>query len=161
MSNTKEGGLLFSQSIEEMQRTRQEIRDKTPVNMYFFGCREAPGVNSNRHTLWSRDEEGCISEAEGPGSALDANPWGRKIDGRLCHDSHGKEGEAHIHVKRDRHGIWWTAVSFPDRSVNHKHGSNCTFLVNIRLDLLEFMELAESTFPEIWSRFNFSVREPV
>ncbi len=65
-----------------------------------------------------------------------------------------KQGESIITHK---HG--WTVLSFWDRSVDSRYGSNSNFFIKGIFTFDEMLEQCKSTFPKIFSRFKFDVVE--
>ena len=111
------------------------------MNIYYFGC-----IGQHGHYMFK------------PGSRmtdwmfLDKNPWGHSIDGRLCPDEKQIEGQARIHQKDG-----WTALSFWDRSIDRRPGSNSNFLAEGDHTFDEMMLLANEHFPEVMERFVFNI----
>ncbi len=56
----------------------------------------------------------------------------------------------------------WTVISFSDRSVDHRPGSNSAFVFKGRLDFQQTCEQCLKIFPSVWTRFKFPIvlREP-
>jgi hypothetical protein len=83
-----------------------------------------------------------------------ATPWGTSIDGGLFPRYHApiEEGEAHVF-----HKDGWTAVAFPDRSVDRRPGSWSVFCVPAVLDGPEALDVARAAFPAIFARYGFEV----
>lgn len=80
------------------------------------------------------------------------NPWSHDIDGRLCPDGSQIEGRALIHHKEG-----WTALSFWDRSVDKRRGSNSNFLAKGDHSFETMLTLAEEYFPDILKRYSFQI----
>jgi hypothetical protein len=90
-------------------------------------------------------------------------PWKDwEIDGKLqpgcfydrgCWE-HGREneGEALLH-----HKDGWTALSFWDRSVDHRGACNSTYLAEGTFTFEEMVELAKTRFAARWSLMKFQV----
>ncbi len=62
-------------------------------------------------------------------------------------------------VARLTHADGWTVLSFWDRSGDHRPGSHSTFVLHGTRDFAAAVELARATFPSIWARYTFEVRE--
>lgn len=107
--------------------------------IYFFGCWERAG-----HYLHAVDGR-QLRWAEGP--------WGYAIDGGLL-DKRVAQVEG-VAVVAQRDG--WTAVSFWDRSVDKRQGSNAAFLVDELVTGEELLARARVAFPTIFARFTFPV----
>lgn len=82
-------------------------------------------------------------------------PWGRYgKDGRLPPQEGPQiEGEAMLH-----HRGGWTALSFWDRSLDTRPGSNSNFFFRGTYSFAESVALARTAFPRVWSRFTFAVK---
>lgn len=52
----------------------------------------------------------------------------------------------------------WTIISFSDRSVDKRLGSNSSFVIRGRHTFDAAVELAKATFQQIWQRFTFEVK---
>lgn len=117
---------------------------------YYFGC-----VSGAGHYFF--DGLGLIHR--NPGC-----PWtAAEIDGKLqpgCVIQHERwqtpreqpQGAALLHYKDG-----WTALSFWDRSVDRRLGSNSTFMFRGEHDFDALVKLAQERFPTIWSRYSFPV----
>lgn len=109
--------------------------------VYYFGPIRQAG-----HYLW-------LSEHRKSCDILETNPWKYKLDGKLApSDNNEKEGEALIHHKEG-----WTALSFWDRTVDKRGGSNSTYLINKILNYDEMVALAQDRFPDRWGIMDFEV----
>jgi hypothetical protein len=64
------------------------------------------------------------------------------------------EGLASLH-----HKDGWTALSFWDRSVDDRYGSNSNFFINVELDWDDMIEECKATWPNIWKRFKFEIKQ--
>lgn len=82
-------------------------------------------------------------------------PWDN-IDGGLCPDKiNGQiQGDAILH-----HRDGWTAISFWDRSVDSRGGSNSNFFAEGNHSFEEMVQIAKDKFPNIMSRFKFEIVE--
>lgn len=126
--------------------------------MIYFGCIQRPG-----HYLWrpglhfsSREvkdkleRDGIYPKCDGgfcPGVYYDVRrPWRRPRE--------QIEGLAKV-----THLNGWTILSFWDRSVDSRGGSNSTFLEQGTLTFDEMVAKAKEVFPTIWARFKFEVKE--
>lgn len=119
----------------------------------YFGCWDRLG-----HYLHSRGGQ-SVHQAEY------ATPWKWHIDGQLCPGMAWErerwrrvasevEGQAAVHHKGG-----WTALAFPDNTIDKRGASNSCYLVNRTLTFAEMIEAAKATFPEIWGRYRFQVIE--
>ena len=115
---------------------------RIPVKAYYFGCVGDAGHYLHdthlRHVRGGRD------------STL--LPWDR-IDGKLAPQGPRQvEGQAVLH-----HKDGWTALSFWDRSVDSRGGSNSNFFFNDTLTFEVALLVAQERFPKVWERFTFDV----
>lgn len=62
------------------------------------------------------------------------------------------EGLAALH-----HVAGWTVLSFWDRSVDGRLGSNSTFAAKGTHEFDEAVALARAAFPAVWKRFSFAI----
>lgn len=89
-------------------------------------------------------------------SPMDDIPWGYGVDGGLIPTEpkyYEKQGLAAIHHKNG-----WTALSFPDRTIDHRRASHSTFLLeNEDATFEEMIGMVEDRFPEIMGRFTFPI----
>lgn len=89
-------------------------------------------------------------------------PW-KQVDGALCPNCAPDEawkrtgpevvGDAILH-----HKDGWTALSFWDRTVDTRPGSNSNYFAKGEFTFEEMVELAKRRFPDRWSRMKFEVR---
>jgi hypothetical protein len=86
---------------------------------------------------------------------LQVIPWGLDTCGGLVPKGFVTEGRASI-----KHEARWTAVAFPDRTLDTEKGSS-TFVVETPspLSVDQVMVLARKYFPEVVGRFTFAVVE--
>jgi hypothetical protein len=87
------------------------------------------------------------------GSALRPTgcPWSR-LDGGLMPPGPQVQGRSALHVKDG-----WTALSFPDRSIDNRGGSHSTFLFEAELDFDEALRYAKQLFPSVFARYTFEI----
>ncbi len=121
--------------------------------MFYFGPWDRPG-----HFLF--DEAGRTQWDSPPNF-----PWrgGHGIDGVLqpgCvmkrgHWQNGieNEGEALLHYRDG-----WTALSFWDRSVDHRMACNSTYFAEGTFTFDQMVEMAKTRFAMRWEKMNFDVR---
>lgn len=83
------------------------------------------------------------------------------IDGSFCPTGlpqSQQEGVANLtHMNRDYHGL--TILSFWDRSVDSRPGSNSNFILPGVLNFQQALEESKKQFPKVFSRFKFEVTE--
>lgn len=89
-------------------------------------------------------------------------PW-KEADGGLClgsvpGDHYSRScpevvGEALLH-----HKDGWTALSFWDRTIDTRPGSNSNYFAKGTFTFEEMVELAKTRFPIRWSQMKFAVR---
>jgi hypothetical protein len=121
----------MSHPMSDVSTDRVEARP----HIYYFGC-----IGESGHYLWVSDMRKSLDSI---------GPWGWEIDGGLAPAGHGRELVAAIH-----HLNGWTAVSFWDRSVDTRSGSNSTFLVHANLGFDEIVRLARQDFPGVFKRLS-------
>ena len=115
------------------------------MDCYYFGCINRPGhyLFAGSHTIHERDLP----------DDFPVNPY--VLDGRLLPPKLSQtEGSAELIHFRD-----WTVVSFWDRSVDGRHGSNSAFVIRGRHNFHGAVEIAKKNYPGVWSRFDFEVYE--
>jgi len=116
------------------------------IETYYFGCYGRLG-----HYLYERGGSNC--ERRLPND-FPVRP--QQLDtGFLPKGGQQIEGIAHLY-----HVNGWTVVSFWDRTVDSRHGSNSSFVVRGVLDFDAVMAAAKEAFPEVCERFTFDVRLP-
>lgn len=131
------------------------------MRAYYFGCWRVPG-----HHFWlpgsdghpyrpDRDELIAMAggyphttQADPPGGP--AIPWGYRVDGGLLR-SH-VQGRATVH-----HLGGWTALTFPDYSVDDRPGSHSTYVFDEVLDFDAALAAAREHFSAIFERYDFDV----
>jgi hypothetical protein len=118
------------------------------MKVFYFGCYDDKGHHTRaaeglrlRYTPEERD-------------FAEKNPWGYRIDGGLCRSWPQIEGESLIH-----HKDGWTALSFWDRSIDGRPGSNSNFLAEGTYTFAHMVEIAMKYFPSVMKRFKFQVKE--
>jgi hypothetical protein len=123
--------------------------------LLYFGCIKQVG-----HRLWSRGPEPMPWIRSAP---IDAQPWGKAIDGGLCPGVRELDGrtvtpEHQIEgVSRLVHDHGWTALAFWDRSVDDRPGS-CSVWVAEGMHSAEAMiAAARAGYPTVWARYSFPV----
>lgn len=111
---------------------------------YYFGCVDRAGHElMNKNLNYGRS---YISKRDIPFSL-------RILDTGLLPENGAQiEGKGSITHIND-----WTIVSFWDRSVDSRQGSNSAFIVNTKMDLEEFIRKAKEVFPSLWKRFDFEL----
>lgn len=106
---------------------------------YYFGCIGSPG-----HYL---------HDVNGRSVRMTNTPWGNQIDtGLLDKKAPQRQGEG-VLVQKDG----WTALSFWDRSVDGRSGSNSAFILNGTATFDEMLALANDYFPKVVGRFDFPI----
>ena len=104
------------------------------------------------------DDSGHYAYLEG-GRRVDPNvwikvcPWGFEADGGIQPKGHQREGEAIIVRKNG-----WTALTFWDRTMDHRPGSHSTYIADGNFTFAEMVELAKARFPARWQAMKFEVR---
>lgn len=131
-------GILDQETLHELQ-------------VVYYGC-----IGDSGHYFWER--EGYSSSRRDPLEAAIERVW-TDVDGVLCYGiqrySNGpqEEGLALLHHKGG-----WTALSFWDRSVDHRGGSNSNFFAHGIFTFDQVCQIAEARFPRVWKRYKFKVR---
>lgn len=118
------------------------------MRAFYFGCVGSSGhhfhATGARQRLWPRGKG--YTEAFGI-------PW-PQLDGPLAPDNPNEvEGLALLHYKDG-----WTALSFADRSIDHRGGSHSTFIFEASLNFEAAVEAAETHFPEVVARYGFAIK---
>jgi hypothetical protein len=108
--------------------------------IFYFGCMERTG-----HYL---------HDMRGRHIRVETTPFSIKIDGGFCPSGRQAEGQATV-----SHLSGWTAVSFWDRSVDERPGSNSSFVARGNLSFDQMMALAREHFPQVIARLPFPVIE--
>jgi hypothetical protein len=93
-----------------------------------------------------------LGECRATSYFTERNPWGYAIDGGLCPKGPEIEGRALIH-----HKDGWTAMSFWDRSVDHRGKCNSSFLAEGTFTFEEMLAIAREKFPRVVGRFKFEI----
>lgn len=101
---------------------------------------------------------GCIGEAGhylrkpdgSSGNVRTDQPWGFKIDTRLCPQPESGDGKTAEH-----HKDGWTAVAFWDYSGDSRPGSNSVFLVHAEATTEQVLEAARVQWPHLFARRGF------
>lgn len=93
-------------------------------------------------------------------------PWGTSLDGGILIASGVKDEPANgiVAVARgaflmppDAKHVFWTCISFWDRSGDSRPNSNSAFLVMMDMAPIDLLEYAKAKWPEVFSRTNFPV----
>ena len=111
--------------------------------VYYFGCYLRTG-----HHLYDRNYNVIHRDKHVPWASQD----GWLLDGGLIPDKNAPQGEAFVHRKNG-----WTVISFWDRSVDSRSGSNSGFIVHGEIPFHEALAKAKESFPAIFERFKFDI----
>lgn len=111
---------------------------------YYFGCYRHSG-----HFLWDRNLSGVRGYSEKKNFPF---RWESLDAGFLSQGIPQIEGHGNLIYIND-----WTIISFWDRSVDSRPGSNSAFIVDKKYELQEFFSKASEVFPSVWERFNFEL----
>lgn len=93
-------------------------------------------------------------------------PWGYAVDGGLApHGEHkdvqGRAGFAqNVVVWDSATAEWWSALSWWDRSVDVRPGSNATFVTDARVAPHALLQIAREGFPEVFARMKYEIVLP-
>lgn len=132
------------------------------MRLFYFGCHDSIG-----HYLWGADGRAIQVDQRLAFERL--CPFAKEVDGGLApNDPAQLEGRARIHHDftlktpegSDNTVPCWTAISWWDRSIDHRMGSHSTF-VAVAPEMLSFdfmVTVARLDFPWIFKRFNYPVR---
>ncbi|RUP36917.1 MAG: hypothetical protein EKK60_13835 [Gordonia sp. (in: high G+C Gram-positive bacteria)] len=111
--------------------------------VFFFGCAHGGGG----HRLHGSASESCLpwklTEIDGraqPNSAIYAHTW------------QVPEEKQPLGVARLHHRAGWTMLSFWDRSMDKRFGSNGNFIIEGTHTFAEACRLASEAWPESWLR---------
>lgn len=111
------------------------------MKVYFFGCWDGVG-----HYLF---------ESRYNRPSFESIPWGTDIDGGLAPAGvKQRQGVAELH-----HKDGWTALSWWDRSIDHRSNSNAAILAEGTHNYDEMIQLGKDHFPEIMGRFEYPLIE--
>lgn len=114
------------------------------MRIYYFGC-----IRESGHGWYEPGPRGV-------GRRGDFLPI---IDGMFCPPSTQTEGLAQlVYLTPRQHYGAWTLISFWDRSVDGRGGSNSAFMLEGILSFEEATDHSKREFPEVWERFNFNVK---
>ena len=81
-----------------------------------------------------------------------------QLDGAFAPQDTTNEGEAWFHTD-NVNGIRYMVISFWDRSVDERHGSNSTFLlIGEAKSFNEAIAECRAAFPEVFNRFKFEIK---
>lgn len=110
------------------------------MTVYYFGCLRRAG-----HFLY-KYPNGIYEDWK-------VCPWGYSIDGRLLEAVPEKNLPCGRYIVAKKDG--WTAISFLDRSVNERYGSNSAFLVPEDITAEAIIEEAKKQWKEVFDRTDF------
>jgi hypothetical protein len=115
---------------------------------YYFGCwRDVGHYFFGPHMArLGRDERAESIVPWGYGVEKLANKWSRR------HIDPETEGLALLH-----HLDGWTALAFPDFSVDSRGGSKSVFVFEAILDYDAALARARELFPEVFERYSFEI----
>ena len=114
------------------------------LEFYYFGC-----IGDAGHYIFVP-----TGHKDYRTDVLKTNPWGYKIDGKLCPSGSEVEGKALLN-----HKDGWTALSFWDRSVDTRGACNSNFLAVGTFSFDEMMKFANEHFPTVMNRFTFPIEQ--
>src|SRR5689334_1590601 len=118
---------------------------------YYFECWKDAGhylFGSKGRTVYHEEKRLLPQALQTPDGTL--APARRDPAGNIREEA--AQGVAALH-----HIDGWTALSFWDRSVDHRGGSNSTFILRGVHSFEEAESLARKAFPQVWARFTFKV----
>jgi len=108
--------------------------------VFYFGC-----IDRSGHYLWH--------PTQGEVRRMDrVQPWGNQIDGGVAGGSKDRETLGVVHSAKLK---GWTLVTWADRSVDSRHGSHSTFIVEADISPERLIELAREQWPKVFSRPGF------
>lgn len=115
----------------------------------YFGCRYTTG-----HGFYLPDGSRPRTERS---DATDICPWGYHVDSQDFVKSvqDVPEGAAVVH-----HKDGWSALAFPDRSIDSRGGSISVFMFDMPgLDFDQLLYQARFHFPGIFTRYDFEIAQ--
>lgn len=135
-------GNAWRASVQE-----KSCRERSAPKMFYFGPWDEAG-----HYLFIEGGRSVTDELRG---SFPFNEWKGDIDGALQpQDGSQDEGVALVH-----HKDGWTALSFWDRSVDTRPGSNSNYFAEGDFIFNEMVEMAKTRFAERWGKMKFEVVE--
>ena len=118
--------------------------------LIYLGCHERPG-----HHFFTAGMRGLYSVA--PAYQLNAYVL-HQLDGRFAPQDTEEEGLAWFHCATVN-DIPYMVISFWDRSVDERYGSNSTFLIIGQSKCFnDALADCKAAFPEVFRRFKFEVK---
>lgn len=135
---------LSKEIVMEQEHRELGIAQARSAPIYYFGCWHESGHYF--HDQYMRHYWRDVSE-------LLPESWRNRYDGGLLPKGRSQEEGRAIILHEDG----WTALSFWDRSVDHRGNSNSTFYLRHVLDFMPMLELCKLTFPQVFERFTFKV----
>ncbi|MDE1834524.1 MAG: hypothetical protein KGH64_04255 [Candidatus Micrarchaeota archaeon] len=114
---------------------------------YYYGCKNGTGhywYAPDR--LWMKKSDIIVRVPKSIG------PY--KVDGGFCIKGIQYEGIATV-----THTDGWTVLSFWDRSIDRRGGSNSNFVVKGTHSFDDMVDIAKNQFADIWNRFKFEVKQ--
>lgn len=126
------------ETVLEQAQPFQSLVERT----LYFGCWRRPGHYYFRRGMQNARRDDSIT------------PWGYSVDGGLFpKGARIAQGEAAVF-----HRDGWTALAFPDRSVDSRPGSWSVFCIPETLPFDEALVCARAAFPEVFERLTFEIR---
>jgi hypothetical protein len=125
--------------------------------MFYFGPYKQPGhylFGIDGRKLYNEQEASCPWKMEDIDGVLQQNCMFKFVDWHR--EGPQNEGEALIHYRDG-----WTALSFWDRSVDHRSGCNSTFMVKNIYTFEQMVELSKAHFKAKWESFSFKIYKPL
>jgi hypothetical protein len=119
------------------------------MKVFYFGCIKVPG-----HYMFASPAARTLVGRRAVDDFTRSNPWGYRIDAKLCPSGPEIEGRALLH-----HKDGWTALSFWDRSVDRRGRCNSNFLAEGTHSFEKMLNLAGEHFPSVVARFEFPIVE--
>ncbi len=114
------------------------------MKMLYCGCHRGSG-----HYLWTEHEQRLLWR-----DTVDTQPWGASIDGTLYLRAVANGVAKHTQF------AGWTALSWPDNSIDGRPGSHSTFVAEGTFTAEEMLTMARSRFPWVFERFKYEVVLP-
>lgn len=118
----------------------QSLASVPGSTVFYFGC-----IRQSGHYLW-HPTQGQVRRMD------KAQPWGNYIDAGIFKDSKDKERLGVVHSTQFK---GWTMVAWADRSVDSRHGSHSTFIVEAEVTPERLIEMAREQWPQVFSRPGF------
>jgi hypothetical protein len=116
------------------------------IPIFYFGQ-----IGEAGHYTWNPITRRPVSWEE----EKSLTPWKYDIDGLVVDKVGYKEGVLY-HEQKDG----WTLIGFPEYSIDTRPNSHSTFVTNQLLTASEMLDAAKIAWPQVFSRFKFTIKLP-